>query len=174
PKFTLPRIQHRQLSNGLEVVIVEHHEVPIVTMNLVVKSGSAADPRNHAGLASLTADLLDEGTKKRSSLEISNSLTDIGARLGTSADWDSSSANLATLTRHLDKALDIFADVVTNPAFNEDEIKRSRARRLNNVKRQRDNANAIANIVYASILYGRNHPYGHPATGDEDSLTAIS
>ena len=91
-------------------------------MNLVVKSGSAADPQNRAGLASLTADLLDEGTKKRSALEISNSLTDIGARLGTSADWDSSSTNLVTLTRHLDKALDIYADVVTNPAFNEDEL----------------------------------------------------
>lgn len=173
PKFTLPRIQRRQLSNGLEVIIVEHHEIPIVTMNLVVKSGAAADPRNHAGLASLTADLLDEGTKKRSSLEISNSLTDIGARLGTSADWDSSSANLATLTRHLDKALDIFADVVTNPAFNEDELKRARALRLTNIKQQKDNANAIANIVYSSILYGRDHPYGHPAIGDEDSVNAI-
>src|SRR2546421_7840741 len=142
-------------------------------MNLVVKSGSAADPQNRAGLASLTADLLDEGTKKRSALEISNSLNDIGARLGTSADWDSSSANLVTLTRHLDEALDIYADVVTNPAFNEDELKRSRALRLNTIKQQRDNAGAIANIVYSSILYGRNHPYGHPAIGDEDSLSAV-
>ena len=173
PKFTLPAIQRRRLSNGLEVVIVEHHELPVVTMNLVVKSGSAADPQNRAGLASLTADLLDEGTKKRSALEISNSLNDIGARLGTSADWDSSSANLVTLTRHLDEALDIYADVVTNPAFNEDELKRSRALRLNTIKQQRDNAGAIANIVYSSILYGRNHPYGHPAIGDEDSLSAV-
>jgi zinc protease len=173
PKFTLPGIQRRQLSNGLEVVIVEHHELPIVTMNLVVKSGSAADPQNRAGLASLTADLLDEGTKKRSSLEISNSLNDIGARLGTSADWDSSSANLVTLTRHLDEALDIYADVVTNPAFNEDELKRSRALRLNTIKQQKDNAGAIANIVYPSILYGRNHPYGHSAVGDDDSLSAV-
>jgi zinc protease len=173
PKFTLPGIQHRQLSNGLEVLIVEHHELPVVTMNLAIKSGSAADPQNRAGLASLTADLLDEGTKKRSALEIANSLTDIGARLGTSADWDSSSTNLVTLTRHLDKALDIYADVVTNPAFNEDELKRARALRLNNIKQQKDNAGAIANIVYASILYGRNHPYGHPAIGDEDSLNAV-
>ncbi|MGI9067011.1 MAG: M16 family metallopeptidase [Pyrinomonadaceae bacterium] len=173
PRLTMPQIQRRQLSNGLEIVIVEHHELPVVTMNLVVKSGSAADPQNRAGLASLTADLLDEGTKKRSALEISNSLTDIGARLGTSADWDSTSTNLVTLTRHLDKALDIYADVVTNPAFNEDELKRSRARRLATVKQQKDDAATIANIVYASILYGRNHPYGHPAIGDEDSLTAL-
>jgi predicted Zn-dependent peptidase len=85
PRLTLPQVQRHRLSNGLEVVLVEHHELPVVTMNLVVKSGSAADPQNRAGLASLTADLLDEGTKKRNALEISNALTDIGARLGTSA-----------------------------------------------------------------------------------------
>lgn len=173
PKLTLPGIQRRQLSNGLEVVIVEHHEVPVVTMNLVIKAGSAADPQNRAGLASLTADLLDEGTKKRSALEISNAVTDIGARLGTSADWDSSSTSLTTLTRHLDKALDIYADVVTNPAFSEDELKRARVARVTAIKQQKDSAAAIANIVYASILYGRNHPYGHPAIGDDDSLNAV-
>jgi zinc protease len=173
PKFTLPGIQRRRLSNGLDVLIVEHHEVPVVTMNLVVKSGSAADPQNRAGLASLTADLLDEGTKRRSALEISNELTDIGARMGTSADWDSSSMNLTTLTRHLDKALDIYADVVTNPVFNDDELKRARAARLTSIKQQKDNANAIANIVYSSILYGRSHPYGHPAIGDEDSVNGV-
>ena len=143
-------------------------------MNLVVKSGSAADPQNRAGLASLTADLLDEGTKKRSALEISNSLTDIGARLGTSADWDSSSANLTTLTRHLDRALDIYADVVTNPAFQEDELKRARARAVSIVSS--NNVTMLTRsptIVYSSILYGRNHPYGHPAIGDEDSLNEI-
>lgn len=173
PRFTLPQIQRRQLSNGLEVVIVEHHELPVVGMNLLVKSGSASDPQNRPGLASLTADLLDEGTKKRSALEISNSLNDIGARLGTSADWDTSSTNVTTLTRHLDRALDIYADVITNPAFMDDELKRTRARRLSTVKQQRDDANAIASTVYASILYGRNHPYGHPAIGDEDSLNAV-
>ena len=173
PRLTLPQVQRHQLSNGLEVVVVEHHELPVVTMNLVVKSGSAADPQNRAGLASLTADLLDEGTKKRNSLEISNALTDIGARLGTSADWDSNSTSITTLTRHLDRALDIYADVITNPALDDDELKRARARRLSIVKQQRDDASAIASVVYASILYGRNHPYGHPAIGDEDSLKEI-
>ena len=173
PRLVLPQVQRQRLSNGLEVVLVEHHELPVVTMNLVVKAGSAANPKERAGLASLTADLLDEGTKKRSALEISNALTDIGARLGTAADWDSSSTSITTLTRHLDRALDIYADVVTNPALADDELKRARARRLNIVKQQRDDASAIANVVYASILYGRNHPYGNPAIGDEDSLKEI-
>ncbi len=121
----------------------------------------------------MTADLLDEGTRKRSALEISNALTDIGARLGTAADWDSNSASITTLTRHLDRALDIYADVVTNPALLEDELKRTRNRRLAIVRQQRDDAGSIASVVYASILYGRNHPYGHPAIGDEDSLKEI-
>src|SRR6185436_3173558 len=129
------------------------------TMNMVVKSGAAADPQNRAGLASLTADLLDEGTKTRSALQISNTLNDIGAALRTQADWDSSGTSLTTLTRHLGKALDIYSDVITNPAFADDELKRARARRLAGLKQQKDDANAIANIVYASILYGRNHPY---------------
>jgi zinc protease len=174
PQLTLPQVQRRQLSNGLEVVVIEHHELPVVTMNLVIKSGAASDPENRPGLASLTADMIDEGTKKRSALEISNALTDIGARVGASVDWDATSASLTTLTRHLDRGLDILSDVFTNPAFLDEELKRIRTSRLTTIKRQRDDANSIANIVYASILYGRNHPYGHPVIGDEDSLSAVT
>jgi predicted Zn-dependent peptidase len=143
-------------------------------MGMVVKSGSASDSTDRAGLASLTADLLDEGTKTRNALEIADALSAIGAQMNTSADWDSSVTGLLTLTRHLDKALEIYSDVLTNPAFQQEEITRLRSRRLTYVKQQRDNANFVANVVYSSILYGRNHPYGHPAQGDETSLAAIS
>jgi zinc protease len=174
PRFSLPRVQHRQLSNGLKLLIVEHHELPVVSMRLAVKSGAAADPKERPGLASLTADLLDEGTKNRSALEISNALTGIGARMNVTSDWDASTTTLLTLTRHLDKALDIYADVVTNPAFAADELQRARSRRLTTIKQLRDDANSIANIVYASLLYGRDHPYGRPAIGDENSVNAIT
>ncbi|HYY59386.1 MAG TPA: insulinase family protein, partial [Pyrinomonadaceae bacterium] len=86
PLFALPLIQRRKLSNGLEVVIVEHHDLPVVTLNVVLRTGAAADPPGSAGLASTTASLLDEGTTTRSALEISNELAAIGARLGTGAD----------------------------------------------------------------------------------------
>src|SRR5262249_4050495 len=88
-------------------------------------------------------------------------------------DWDSTTAGLLTLTRHFDQALDLYSDVITNPAFKEDEMKRLRSRRLAQVKQQRDNANAVANVVYSSILYGKDHPYGHPLNGDENSLTGM-
>ncbi len=173
PQLRLPQIQHRKLSNGLEVVIVEHHELPVVNMNLVIKAGAAADGAERAGLASLTADLLDEGTKKRSALELSDEFNAIGAQLNVNSNWDSSSAGVLTLTRHFDKALDLYADVITNPALKADEMKRLLSRRRAAVRQQRDNANAVANVVYSSILYGASHPYGHSAFGDEKSLAEI-
>jgi zinc protease len=174
PKLTLPKIQRRKLSNGLDVLIVEHHEMPVVNMNLIVKSGAAADPIDRPGVATLAADMLDEGTATRSSLEISNQLAAIGARLSTGASWDSSNMNLTTLTRHLDSALDIFADVLLNPAFPENDLKRLRGTRLVGLQQQRDNANSIATAVYSTLLYGREHPYGHPLTGDEKSVAATT
>jgi zinc protease len=174
PRFKLPQVQRRKLSNGLEVLIVEQHELPVVNMNLVVRTGGAADPVDRAGLASLTAALIDEGTKSRSALDISNQLAAIGARLGTGSDFDSGGLNLLTLSKHLDRALDIFSDVVTNPSFPENELELQRKSRIAALMQRRDDANAIASVVYASLLYGRNHPYGHPAIGDEQSVRAIT
>ncbi len=174
PRFKLPQVQRRKLSNGLEVLIVEQHELPVVNMNLVLRTGGAADPADRAGLASLTAALIDEGTKSRSALDISNQLAAIGARLGTGSDSDSAGLNLLTLSKHLDRALEIYSDVVTNPSFPESELELQRKSRLATLMQRRDDANAIAGVVYASLLYGRNHPYGHPAIGDEQSVRAIT
>jgi zinc protease len=174
PRLVLPKVERHRLSNGLEVFLVRHSELPVVNMNLIIKSGAASDPENLPGAASLTADLLDEGTKTRNALDISNALAGIGARLGVGAGWDSTTADLTTLTRHLDRALDIYADVLLNPAFPEADLKRLRGSRLASLQQQRDNADAIASIVYSSILYGDKHPYGRPLFGNEASLTAIS
>ena len=174
PKLVLPAVQRRKLSNGLEVLVVEHHEVPVVSMNLVIKMGGAGDPADKAGLASVTADMLDEGTATRSSLDISDQLSSIGASLFVGTGWDSTTASLRTLRRHMDRALEIYADVLTNPAFPDKDLQRIRATRLGGLKQQRDNPDNIANLVFQTALYGRNHPYGHPLAGDEASLTSLS
>jgi zinc protease len=173
PRLVLPKVERHRLSNGLEVFIVRHSELPVVNMNLVIKSGAASDPENLPGAASLTADMLDEGTKTRNALDISNTLAGIGARLSVGAGWDSTNADLLTLTRHLDRALEVYADVILNPAFPETDLKRLRATRLASLQQQRDNADAIAGVVYSSILYGNKHPYGRPLSGNEASLTAL-
>ncbi|MDQ3804862.1 MAG: insulinase family protein, partial [Acidobacteriota bacterium] len=174
PKFTLPPAERRTLSNGLGVLVVRHDELPIVAMDLVIKIGAAGDPAGRGGLASLTADLLDEGTRTRSALDISDQLTAIGSSLSVNAGWDSTTANLQTLKRHLDRALDIYADVLLNPAFADKEMARLRDARLASFRQRRDSPEQIADIVYASLLYGQNHPYGHPLTGDGASVKGLT
>ncbi|MBV9865856.1 MAG: insulinase family protein [Abitibacteriaceae bacterium] len=173
PVFSLPHLQRRRLSNGLPVLIVEQHELPIVSFNLVVKAGAAADPPERAGLAALTSDLLDEGTGTRSALTISSELAGVGARLSTWSGWDVSNVNLLTLTRHLDQTLPIYASVIADPAFPVKELERMRTLRLAALQQKNNNPDDIAAVVYASLLYGRNHPYGHLPGGVTDSISTI-
>lgn len=174
PKLTLPSIDKQKLSNGMNVWFVKQNELPIISMNLVLNSGGTTDPQDRAGLASMTAALLDDGTKTRSAVEIANQLQSIGALLGTGSGWDSANVSMQTLSGNADKALEIYADVITNPTFPEDEISTLRNRTLVAFKQRKDNPNAIANIVYNSLLYGKNHPYGKSLGGDETSIKAIN
>ena len=172
PKLVLPRIEKNKLSNGLEVWLVHHNELPIVSMNLVVKTGGTADSK--AGVANMTANLLDDGTTTRSVTDISKQIQSIGAQLNTGSDWDSSNVALLTLTKNLDKALDIFSDVVSNPTFPEAEFEVQRRRAAVAFLQRKNNANAIANVAYNSLLYGKDHPYGKSLAGDEDSLKSLT
>ena len=160
PKFTLPNIEKTKLSNGLEVWLVKQNELPIVSMNMVFKTGSTNDPSNLSGLSDFTAGLLDEGTKKRSAEEIANEVQSIGAQLFAGGNDDASTVRMATLTKNFDKALDIYSDVILNAEFPEKEVETYRKRVLVGLLQRRDNPNAIANLVYNKILYGATHPYG--------------
>ena len=173
PKFTLPAVEKKKLSNGLEVWMVRQPELPIVSMNLVLNTGGAANPAGKEGLSSITASLLDTGTKTRSAVEIANQLQSIGANLGAGSSWDQTNVSLQTLTRNLDKALDIYADVINNPAFPADELETQRKRALVGFIQRKDNPNAISNVVYNALLYGKDHPYGKSLGGDENSITGL-
>src|SRR5205085_927713 len=117
PQFSLPAIEKTKLSNGLNVWLVERHALPIVSMDLVINAGGTLDTADKSGVASLTASMLNQGTKNRSALDIANGLQSIGAQVGPSASWDSSGVSMQTLTKNLDKAVDFYSDIVTNAAF---------------------------------------------------------
>lgn len=174
PKFSLPKVQKQKLKNGLEVWFVKHTELPIVSMNMVFRVGADLDPIDRAGLALITADLLDNGTKTRSAIDISNQVQALGANLSTSAGWDSSSVSILTLKKNLDKSLEIFSDVVVNPSFPQDELETIKRRTLVSFLQRKDNPNQIANMAYNALLYGKNHPYGKPISGNETTVKAIT
>lgn len=174
PEVALPPIVTRELPNGLKLMIVEHHELPIVDFVLVVESGGTIDPAGKTGLANLAAAMLTEGTTSRASLEIADQVAFLGIGLNASSNWDASTISLHTPTSQLDSALALFADVALYPAFPQNEFERIRKDRLTSLLQLRDRPTAIANQAYAAILYGSGHPYGRPLIGSEASVQALS
>jgi zinc protease len=173
PKFSLPAIQRAKLANGLEIILVEKRDLPIVNMNLVFRGGRALDPADMPGLADMTAAMWDEGTPTRSSEAIAEQLGGLGASLGVSCDFDTSSVRLFSLKRNLDAALDIYTDVIRNPAFAEQELHRQRTITLGRLTQIRNEPTALATLATMELLYGPDHPYGHPHMGNPKSLGQI-
>lgn len=172
--LTLPSVVERRLANGLRLLIVEHHELPIADFVMVVKSGSEEDPAQREGLSSLTAALLDEGTRTRNALQIADQIGFLGVSLSTSSGWDASRVTLHTPTAQLDSSLALFADVLLSPAFASKELERLRKERLTSILQQRDRGPVIADLAFNSILYGEEHPYGRPQNGNERSVKALT
>ncbi len=174
PTVHLPDIQKATLKNGLQVWLVEHHELPTVALNLVIQAGSDHDPVSEPGIASMTADVIDEGTTTRSSLQIAEELERIGASMGINSSFDGSSMTLNLMTKHLAKGLEIFADVLTNPTFAQKEFDRLKKQRMTALMQQKDQPTTIANNAYAYILYGGDHPYGNNPSGTQASLDKMT
>ena len=174
PVIHLPDIQKATLKNGLQVWLVEDHKLPLVAMNLVVQAGSDHDAPTMPGIATMTSDMIDEGTKSRTTLQIADELDALGASLGSSASLDGSFVSLRTLSKNLDKALQIYTDVIAHPVFPEKEFERLRKQRLASLVQQRDQPPAIASNAFNYILYGSDNAYGNNTGGTEKSLQGMT
>jgi zinc protease len=174
PRLTLPPVIRRELPNGLTLLVVEQHELPLADFVLLVRTGGEADPPAKPGLASLAADLLDEGTTTRESLAIADQQAYLGVKMQTGSGWDASTISLHTPTAQLDSALALFADVALHPTLPEREFARLRTRRITGLIQLKDRPPAIADRAYASILFGDAHPYGRPLSGTEVSVAKIT
>ncbi len=174
PPYVPPAFERRTLSNALELLIVERHDLPIVTVDLIVKSGETLTPKGKEGLGSIAAGMLDEGTKSRTALQVAGELAEIGAALGADGGLESTSVSLTTLTRHLDQALDLYADVILNPSFPEKELTRLKLERLAQLQARADDPEQIAADIFPRLIYGLDHPYGRPELGTPSSIQSIT
>ena len=176
PEARFPAIARATLPNGLKIVLAERHSIPQVNMTLLLDAGYAADQFAAPGTASLTLDMLDEGTTKRTALQISDTLSQLGAVLSTGSQLDVSSVSLSTLKDNLDPALDIFADVILNPSFPQADFQRQQRQRLARIQREKVQPVQMALRVFPQLLYGANHAYGNPLTGSgtQESVTRMT
>ncbi len=161
----LPPMQKATLSNGLKIVLAERHTAPVVNFSLMIDSGYAADPLTAPGTASFSQRMLEEGTPTRDSLKIGEEFEALSANFGAGANLDWAVVNLNTLKLTMDKALDIYSDLILHPAFPEKEFKRLQSDRLAAIRREKVQPQTMALRVVPQLLYGKDHPYGLPFTG---------
>ncbi|MCX6549919.1 MAG: pitrilysin family protein, partial [Acidobacteria bacterium] len=169
----LPPYKKVVLANGLTLLLMEQHEVPIVSFSMLVRAGSVGDPAGKEGLASLTAALLRKGTKARSADQFSADLDFIGGSFGAGADVDATTVEAEFMKKDLAKGLGLLSDAVLRPAFPADEVTKLVAQRVDGIKSAKDRAQGVISSYFNAYLYG-THPYGRPTGGDEQSLPPIT
>ena len=176
PEAVFPRLQKTELSNGLKVILAERHAAPVVEFTLMVDAGYAADQGAIQGTASLAMSMLDEGSGGMSSLEISEALTMLGANLNTGSNLDGSVVRLSALKENLAASLDLYADVILNPAFPQNELDRLKQERMAAIQREKVSPFQMALRVFPRLLYGEGHAYSLPFTGSgtEASVSSLT
>ncbi len=171
--FRFPPFLRRRLANGLTVLAARHAHVPLVSLELVSPAGAQHDPPGRAGLATLTASLLDEGVGARSAIEIAAWVERLGGYLTTGADWDVGYLATGMLASHWRAGLDLLADVMEHPTFPAAEVERLRRQRLAEVLRREADPTALADEALNALIY-RGTVYAHSLLGDAASIAALS
>ena len=160
-----PELQREKLANGLNIVLAKREGVSTVVMRLMLDAGYKTDYLVSPGTAALAMNLLDEGTKDLTSLEINEQLQLLGASISTFSNQDNSTVYMNTLKPSLDASIDLFADVVLNPAFPVKEFDRLKTEQINNIKNEKSQPFPMALRVMNKLLYGEGHPYSNPFSG---------
>ena len=169
PKIAFPKFEERKLGNGLSVYIVENHEQPILSMSMYIRAGSDHDPQNREGLSAMVADMLTKGTKRRTATQIAEEIDFVGGSLYAGVSWDALTIGATSLSKYLDVAVDLLADVVQNSKFPEEELERVRLQRLAGLRHAKADAGFLADLVFTKLTFP-GHEYGQQASGTEDSL----
>jgi zinc protease len=175
PATRFPELERATLSNGLKIVLARRAAIPQVRFDLLLDAGFASDQSAIPGTASLAMTMLDEGTVRRTSLQISDQLAQLGANLGTGSKLDVSSVSLEALKENLDASLDIYGDVILNPTFPRTDFERLKKQRLAQIQQEKADPVGLALRVFPVLLYGPDHAYANPWTGSgtEESTARI-
>jgi zinc protease len=171
--FLFPAIARAPLASGLDLRVVAHDAVPVVSIVVVVPGGSAADPIDRPGLAAFAADLLDDGAGDLDGVGLADALARIGAELDVEVWPDAAVITVTALARHSERAVAIVADLLTQPRFDEGDVERVRGLRLDRLRQMRAQAQARADRAFVHHVYG-SHPYGHHGIGHAAGIRAAT
>jgi zinc protease len=165
----VPPVQEKKLRNGLTVAVVERRNVPLVTVQLMIKSGANYEAENKAGLADLTASMLTKGTTTRTATQIAEAVEFLGGTISNSAGWNNSFVSITVTSDKVDRAVAILQDLILNPKFDEKEMDLLKAQTLDGLTYNLKQPSFIANYVATKFSFNE-----HPAGGTPDSIKDIS
>ncbi len=168
-----PPYQIDTLPNGLQVIVVQHHEQPAVSMRLLIRAGTANDPPGKLGLVHELASLLDQGTETQSASALNDTIDFIGGAMGAGASADVIFLNLVVMKDSFETGLRMLSDMARHPAFAPEEIERQRQQTLSALRVSLEDPAYVADAVFDRLVYGF-HPYGMPHSGTPESLAAIT
>jgi zinc protease len=168
-----PSYQLRTLPNGLQVLVIPHHEQPSVSFRMIVKAGAVQEPASRPGVASFVAALLNQGTTTRSASEIADTIDSAGGLLGVGSGNELTFVQGAVVKDQTDLALALMSDIVRNPAFPEQEITLQKQQALNSLQVGYDDPEYLANAAFNRVVFGA-HPYGRPGQGTPDTIGRIT
>jgi zinc protease len=168
----IPKPVEQTLKNGMRVIVIEDHDMPLVSAQVLVKNGGEVDPPGLSGVADITASLLTKGTKTRSAPQIAQEIEALGGVLNSGAGWDASRAFVNVMSPKTEAALTILADIVRNPVFQPEEIERLRQQYIDSLSVSLNDPGTLASYVASRVVYG-DAAYGHPLSGTPESLKRI-
>jgi zinc protease len=173
PPFQMRPIEEKTLANGLKILYVKDPSLPRISFHMMVMSGSAQDPAGASGLAEMTSSLLEQGTAKRSALQVADDFAQLGSSFGDSASNDYVMMTTAGLSEYKEKLLALYAEVILSPAFAAGEVERKRSQILAELAQLQDQPTEYASILFDHELFGK-HPYANPVVGSIPDVKSIS
>jgi zinc protease len=174
PKLPIPKIERADLPNGLAVLVHQRHDLPFVFLEAVLPAGDAAQPPGKEGLAALTVEMLQAGTKKRDAGKIADDAAALGVELLGDSEQDSAHLEMGTLATNLPQAVELLADTVVNSSFPAPELERARSRRLAQILERGDDPAEAVKDVLPAVAYGEGHPYAAPHFGTKESVAKLT
>ncbi|MBN8820319.1 MAG: insulinase family protein [Sphingomonas sp.] len=176
PALDFPDVETATLSNGIKLHLARRTTIPTVQIAVSFDAGMASDRKDRLGLGALMLSLLEEGTRTRSTIQIAEEQERLGANISTGQSMDRTTVSLFALKANLAPSLDLFQDVIRNPAFEPSEVERLRAMQLTGIAAEKTQPQGLASRAIYPLLYGPSHPYGVSSSGrgDTDTVKAIT
>lgn len=172
-KFQAPVPVERKLSNGARLLVVESHALPLVSVEVTIQAGVDAEPLAKRGLSGFVAQMLGEGTKKKTALELAIAEENLAAEISASSRLDSIRLDLNALKDTLPESVALLAEILREPAFRKGDVERVRGQLATTLAQKRGQPSLLAKDVLAGLLYGSKHPWGLPSGGTAKTLAAI-